>query len=383
MSSGHISEIKKGYWKITVEAGRDPATGKRRRIVRYFSGRKSGAEIALARLLAEVEQGTYIDASKITVAEWVKTWLESYKRAEGIRPKTLDTYEWAAKAYIFPAIGNLQLQKLQPHHVQQLYNYIREQGKSTRLVHLVHQLMNGALKQAIKNRLLNINVAEATTRPRAQARKGRAMTREEQDRFMEALAGHHLCAAFILKLGTGLRRGELLGLHWEDINLEEGILHVVREIVYVRGIGIIEQAPKTEQSIRTVPMPKLAREMLKRHREQLLKTGRYRKDGPVFPSAVGTYIYPDNFEKIFRKLRHDAGIGDVKLHSLRHTFATRLLEAGEDLKTIQELLGHTKISTTADIYAHVSEHMKRRAVDKLDSVLEMGTKMGTKKPPGT
>ncbi|GAV22668.1 tyrosine-type recombinase/integrase [Carboxydothermus pertinax] len=176
----------------------------------------------------------------------------------------------------------------------------------------------------------------------------RALTLEEQDAFLRALAGHQLGTAFILALGTGLRRGELLGLHWEDIDLEEGILHVKRNVVYVRGHGIVVQPPKTEKGNRTIPIPKLVLKMLEGHQERLKAEGLYRPDGPVFPSKNGTYMYPDNFERTFRKLRKEAGI-DINLHALRHTFATRLLELGEDLKVVQELLGHARIGITADI----------------------------------
>lgn len=378
---GHIKEIRRGYYRIVVEAGKDPVTGKRRRVVRYHKGRKAEAEAVLARLVMQLEQGTYLEANKVTVAEWLREWLEEYKKPT-VRPKTYDLYTWAIKSYIIPAIGSIPLQKLQPHHLQRLYNSIRENGKSTRLVHLVHQLMRGALAQAVKSCLVQVNVAEATTRPRMQKREVRALTLEEQDNFIRTLAGHRLGAAFMLALGTGLRRGELLGLHWEDVDLEEGVLRVKRNIVYVRGKGIVVQPPKTEKGNRMVPIPKLVLKMLEGHQERLKKDGLYRLDGPVFPSKAGGYIYPDNFERTFRKLRQKAGLESVNLHALRHTFATRLLELGEDLKVVQELLGHARIGITADIYTHVTERLKKRAVDKLDQVLESGTKWAPKNDQG-
>ena len=209
-------------------------------------------------------------------------------------------------------------------------------------------------------------------------REVRALTPEEQDAFLRTLAGHRLGTAFILALGTGLRRGELLGLHWEDVDLENGFLHVKRNIVYVRGKGIVVQPPKTEKGNRVVPIPKLVLRMLEGHRERLEKDGLYRPDGPVFPSKTGGYIYPDNFERTFRRLRQQAGLDGVNLHALRHTFATRLLELGENLKVVQELLGHARIGITADIYTHVTERLKRRTVDKLNQVLELGTKWAPK-----
>lgn len=374
---GHIKEIRKGYYRIVVEAGKDPITGKRRRIIRHHKGKKADAEALMIKLLAQLEQGTYLEASKATVAEWMKEWLEQYKKPV-IRPKTYDLYSWATEAYIIPAIGHIPLQKLQPHHLQRLYNSIRSNNKSTRLVHLVHQLLYGALKQAKRSRLIQDNVAEATELPRMQKKEIRALTLEEQDAFLRTLAGHQLGTAFMLALGTGLRRGELLGLHWEDIDFGEGILHVKRNVVYVRGQGILVQPPKTEKGNRTVPIPKLVLKMLEGHRERLKEQGLFKEDGPVFPNSNGSYIYPDNFERTFRKLRKEAGIEDINLHALRHTFATRLLELGEDLKVVQELLGHARIGITADIYTHVTNKLKKRAVEKLDQVLNLGTNWAPK-----
>lgn len=413
---GHVKEIiKNKRYKIIVEAGKDPKTGNRRRITRYHNGRKSEAEHIMALLIAELEQGTHIDTNKITVGDWLDSWLEEYKKNK-VRPKTYSDYTWASNSFIKPDIGSLQLQKLRPEHLQRTYNSILENGKSTRLVHLVHGLLNGALKQAVKSGYVKINVAEATEIPPLQSKEVRAMTTDEQDKFIQALANHPRGAAFATQLGTGLRRGEILGLWWEDVDQaikayvkqmkikkelvelkaceektpeitekittiedeiaklrREMVLYVRRDIVYVRGQGIHEEPPKTKKSRRTVPIPTLVIQLLYQHQEKLKKEGLYRLNGPVFPSRKGTYIWPDNFNRSFEALRAKLGMKDVNPHALRHTFATRLLELGEDLHVIQELLGHSRIGTTADIYAHVVDDLKRHAVDKLDSILGPGT----------
>lgn len=369
---GHIKEIRRGYFRIVVEAGKDPATGRRKRLVRYHKGRHPEAEDIMAKLISELEQGSYVKPSKLTLGEWMDTWLSEYKRPT-VRGKTYALYKWTADALIKPSVGNVPLQKLRPDQLQKFYNSIRDANKSPRLIHLVHQLINGALKQAVKNQLVVRNVAEATTRPPLTYREKRVLTPEELTRFLEALADHPLGAALVTKQGTGLRREELLGLHWDDINLEEGFLRVRRSIVYVPSEGVKAELPKTEKSKRVVPLAKLVVTFLRGHQEKIQKDGLYRPDGPVFPSKAGTYIHPDNFNRAFKKLRDELKLKDVSPHALRHTFATRLLELGEDIRTIQELLGHTKLSTT-QIYTHVSEKLKRKAVDKLDQVLELGTK---------
>jgi integrase len=420
---GHVIEIiKNKRYKIVAEAGKDPKTGKRKRVVRYHNGRKSQAEHILALLIADLEREAYVDIDKITVASWMDQWLEEYKKP-ALRPRTYELYEYYSDHFIKPDVGQVPLQKLRPEQLQKLYN--SHLDKSSRVVHQIHQLLNGALKQAVKNRLINHNPADATTRPPLKYKEARFMTKEEQDKLLAALADHPRGAAFATMLGTGLRRGELLGLHWEDIDSaidayiqqteaekelwqleqkakktkkkdeilarmkalhgqimklkEERTIFVKRGIVSTKERGVIAEEPKTKKSRRTVPLPKMVAEFLLWHRDKARSDGTYRKDGPVFPSKKGTYIWPRNFSRSFEELRAKLDLKDITPHGLRHTFASRLLELREDMKVIQELLGHSKMSTTADIYAHVVEKMKRQAVSKLDDV--MGTVDKKIEPP--
>jgi len=433
---GHVEKVRgtKNRFRIVVEAGDDYITGNRKRIVRYHTGRESEATDIMAMIIAELEKGTHVDPDKVTIYEWMIEWLREYKKPV-LRPRTYELYTYYAEHFLKPNIGTTALQKLRPEQLQRFYNSLTAAGKSTRVVHQVHQLINASMKQAIKNRLINHNPADATTRPPLKYKEIRILAFDEQDKLLLALAIHQLGAAFVLILGTGLRRGELLGLHWEDVDAaissyveqllkekelaalekktirearikkktrtlgiiekinslrheieslkNETVLHVCRGIVSVKGQGIIAEEPKTKKGRRTVPVPRLALEYLLRHREKLQADGGYKEDGPVFPSKAGTYIWPRNFSRSFEDLRKELGLQGITLHGLRHTFATRLLELGEELRVIQELLGHAKMGTTADIYTHVLEKMKRQAVNKLDDVLGTSIKEnGAQAPNG-
>ena len=377
---GHVKEIRRGYFKVIAEAGKK-ADGKRQRVVRYHKGRESGAKYLLARLITELEHGTYVEPSKLTVGDWVQTWLDDYK-AMKLRETTLDLYQWTLDKYIDPNLGRIQLQDLRGGHIQRLYKKILDAKKSSRLVHLIYQILNPALRQAIKNGLIKHNACEATELPPLKYQHRRELTQEEQDKFLEACCGHRYGIAILVLFGTGIRKGECLGLRWQDVDLENGAIYITQGLVHTKK-GLKNHAPKTEKGRRSIPLPRVVVEALKLHKDRMRFEKHYRLDGYAFCTKNGTAVIPRNFDKTFHILRERAGISHTTPHGLRHTFATRLLELGENMKVVQELLGHARMGITADTYSHVSEKLKRRATDKLDQVFTSGTKWAPKELPIT
>jgi len=370
-----IYEIVKGKkYKIVIEAGTDPATGKRKRITRNVSGRKHDAEMVELELKQQLKQGAYIEPKRITVREWLNTWLKDYKK-NALRINTYEIYEILINKHIIPALGGAAVQELRPEHIQKLYNDKIAEGLSPRSVRHLHTILRGALRQAMKNRLISYDVSESVTLPALKKGQARALTLKEQAKFLAAAEDDPLYPAFMLLMTTGLRRGELLGLRWRNVNLTKKYLEIEENFVPVKG-GAVYQQPKTEKSKGRVPLIKPAVECLKKHRQQMLAEGLYDKDRPVFCNDAGGPIMPRSFNHRFEKLREKAGIGkDVTVHSLRHTFATRLLERGVSMREVQELLRHEEMSTTADIYSHVSEELKRAAAERLTDLFQNGTKM--------
>lgn len=379
--TGHIKEVNKGYYRIVLEVGKDPVTGKRKRLIRYFHGRQKEAEEYKAQLIADLSRGEFVEPSKITLGEWLDTWLNEYKKNK-LRFTTWGSYETTIRIHIKPSLGNIQLKDLRPYHLQQLYNKKLAEGLSSRTVRYIHTIIHGALRQALKNGLIATNVSEATTPPTIKKKEAPVFTPEQQQTFISALEGDRLEAAFLVLLGTGIRRGELLGLQWQDIDLKKAVLNIRQGLVFYRGELVIQE-PKTKKSRRSLPLPGIVIDSLKKHRENMMAEGNYRKDQFVFCTQEGTPIIPRNFNRKFYQLREKAGLEKINLHALRHTFATRLLEAGENLKVVQELLGHTQITTTADTYSHVSQDLKRQAAEKMNDILQTGTKMAPKRGSGT
>jgi integrase len=378
---GSITKRADGRWMARVTIGRDPATGKLRRLCLYGRTRQEVAN-QLARALSDVSRGSFVAPHKLMVGEWLDVWLRDYKQPS-IRPVTLDSYARMIRVHLKPALGEIPLQALRSDQVQRFYKNKREAGLSARTVRYLHTILHGALKQAMKNQLVVRNVSEATTLPGDKTRMMHPFILGQVQQFLDAVREDRLFAAFFLEVGTGLRRGELLGLRWRDVNLEAGVVHVRQTLVRVgnhdapasdRKTRLIFQEPKTEQSRRTIPIPAAIIDQLKRHKarqaqEKFLMGEAYEDHGLVFCQANGQPIDPRNFTRHFERLLQRAELPHIRFHDTRHTFATLMLELGEAPKVVQSMLGHTKISTTLDIYSHVSLDLERQAAAKLNAVL--------------
>jgi integrase len=378
---GTIVRRADGRWMALVTVGRNPTTGKLQRLALYGKTRQEVAD-KLNQTLSDRSRGTFVALHKLTVGEWLDTWLREYKKPI-LRPISYDSYEMFISVHLKPALGHIPLKNLRPDQVQRLYNQKRDDGLSARTIRYMHIVLHGALRQALKNQLVVRNVSEATELPAGKTRMMHPFTLEQVQQFLTVVREDRLFAAFFLELGTGVRRGELLGVCWRDLDLDTGVAHIRQELIRVRNHGakagdrktrLIFQAPKTEQSRRTIPIPADIVEALKHHKacqaeERLLIGEAYEDHSLVFCQANGQPIDPRNFTRHFERLLKHAGLPRIRFHDGRHTFATLMLELGEAPKTVQTMLGHTKISTTLDIYSHVSLDLQKKAAARLNVAL--------------
>ncbi len=367
----------------SITIGRDPATGRLKRVYCYGKTRQVAAD-QLAHALSDLGRGAFIAPQKLTVAQWLETWLYEYKRPK-VRPLTFDNYERIVRCHLIPALGHFSLKELRPEHVQRAYNERQLAGMSAGGIHVMHSALHGALKQTIKNQLVLRNVPEAAVPPSGRTRTMHPLLLQEVGHLLSAVAEHRLFPAILLGLGTGVRRGELLALRWQDVDLPRGLIHIRQTLARVRVHGtredgkktqLIFQEPKTEQSRRTVPIPADIVEELQRHKarqaqERLLLGQAYEDHGLLFCAANGKPLEPVDFYRRFVRRLRQAGLPARRFHDARHTFATLMLELGESPKTVQTMLGHTTITTTLDIYSHVSLDLERRAVAKLNEALSL------------
>lgn len=352
----------------------------RKRKVFYGKTRKEVQE-KLKAALREQQQGTLVTASQQTLKQFLEDWLENTHK-QNIRPRSHERYEEIVRLHIIPAIGNVPLQKLTPQRLQKLYSEKLKAGYSAVTVIAIHNLLHKALDTAVRWELVVQNVCKKVSPPRRVRREMKSLTPEQVQQLLEVARGHPQEALFILALSTGMRRGELLGLKWQDINFVEGTLQVRRvlsrvptKMVEQIGKRYIEAEPKTEKSRRSIALAAYTLEILKQHRERQLKireaVGEAWEDHDyVFCSPNGKHLNPGHNTLVQLKLLlKKAGLPDIRFHDLRHSVATMLLSMGTHPKVVQELLGHSQISMTMDIYSHVLPTMQREAVSKLDAVL--------------
>jgi integrase len=337
---------------------------------RYLYGKtRREVDEKLTKAKAERNGGLVFDAGTLTLAEYMDRWLRESARNR-VRPKTYKDYAGLTRVHIVPALGHVKLKNLTSLHVKSFYGSKLESGLSKRTVEYIHTVLHAALKQAVRWELVPRNVTDSVDPPRPEKEERPTLNLEQARLFLEAARGNRFEALYVLVIQTGMRRGELLGLRWDDVNLEKGLLHV-RQALAPDGKSF--SLPKTSNGRRTIRLTPEAVEALKKHRiaqneDRLRQGGSWRDHGLVFCSTVGTPMSPDNFVKrSYKPLLERAELPQIPFHCLRHTFATLMMPNGHP-KVVQEMLGHSRVSTTLDIYSHASQDMQDEAVRRFGTL---------------
>lgn len=369
---GHISK-RGSKWSIIVDIGNDPKTGKRRQ--KRFSGynTKKEAQTDLARIITELEQGTFILPSTDTLEEYLHYWIK--QRENNLSPTTIYGYKSMIRNHIIPEMGKVKLPELKPLHIQEYYNLKLETLSSQTVLHH-HRLLRKALQDAKVWQLIKINPADHVEPPKAKKYKANVLNIDEIKSLLKALEGHRLEVPITLMLFLGLRRGELLALKWSDIDYKNKTITIQRNLVRGGddGTELILKEPKTEESNRTIPISDNILLLLKKQelkqKENKLKMGKYYNNSDfIFTTEIGNLINPSSFSREFGEFIKDNNLRHVRLHDLRHTNATLMLKSNIPPKVASERLGHSTITTTLDLYSHVLKDMERETSDKLDTMI--------------
>lgn len=372
--SGQIIPKGKDRWQIRVSFGRDRATGKRMSETETVRGSKSEAQALLNQKLAEIDKGKYVRKTKISLREYIENWLKDVVRVR-VREATFESYKYHLEHYVLDQIGGRFICDLTGLQLQRFTNDMTEKY-SPRTVRYVFTIIKNALSKAVEMRLISTNPCEFVELPKQTRRSIKVFTPDEARRFLEAASSNSRGIIFEFALLTGARPEEYLAIRWSDLDLVRGNVTFQRTIYWKKGGGwVLIDATKTDLSRRTLPLPRVLVSRLKNHRkrqaENILAIGHeYERNDLVFANEFGRPLHYGNITKRnFQPILKSAGLGHHRLYSLRHSCATLLLAQGENIKVIQERLGHADVVLTLSTYSHVLDGMQAQASAKLSELL--------------
>ncbi len=369
---GNIRKRKDGRWEGRYTAGRDPESGKV--IYKNVLG-KTQAEVKekLARAIEDNKGLDIVKAGQYTVGQWMDVWYENYAKIK-VRPSSHKTYKGYIENHIKPSIGKIPLSKLTTLEVQALYRKLLTSGRverteskqqpkglSAKTVRNINQVISSAMELAKSQKLISSNPTDGCALPKVEHQEMKTLTADQLAAFFREAKSSGVFEMYYMELATGLRRGELLGLKWEDINLETGTIQIKRQVARING-EVVEAPLKTKNSYRTLSIGADAIEILREQRGKVF--GEY-----VFPSPNGGPISPDSVLHMLHRVLERAGLPKIRFHDLRHTFSTLALQNGVDIKTVSGMLGHYSAGFTLDTYAHVTTAAQKEAARTMDNLL--------------
>lgn len=347
---------------------------------RWLEGhtRKKGAQAALNTVLAESQRGAYVEPSKKKLAEFlVDEWLPAIRGT--IRGSTWDSYRANIEIHVVPQLGHLELRTLSPSHLNRVYAELAENGRadgrgglSPKTVRYIHTIIHRSLRDGVRWGLLARNVADLADPPRHSRKEMNVWSAEQLRAFLASVTGSRLHPCYLMAAVTGMRRGEVLGLRWQDVNFDVGRLQVRQTLTSV-DYKLVFSRPKTIRSIRSIALDPATVTTLRAHRkaqlEERMAWGAYEDSGLVFSRENGTPIHPQSLSQAFERDAKAAGLPLIRFHDLRHSYATVALGAGVHPKVVSERFGHSSIAVTLDTYSHVIPALEEEAATRIAALI--------------
>lgn len=373
--SGSIRERKDGLWEARYTVGKNPATGKPIRKSIYGKTQREVRK-KLASVTVSIDEGIYTEPSKITFGQWLTIWLTQYCGA--VKPRTKLLYENTIEYRIRPFLGPMRLLELTPVILQNFYNnsiqgkYKDRKAISAKTLRNMHGIIHKALQQAVSVGYIKNNPAGACVLPKPQRKELCPLDEAQTKAFIQAIEGDPFRRLFLVALFTGMREGEILGLCWNNVNLETGTLTICQQLQLHEGKYVV-MAPKNGKP-RTISLPPYVVDILKEQRkeqaENRLKAGSlWENSGYVFTNEIGQHIKRQTLYRHFKKAVEAIGLPSVRFHDLRHSYAVAALRAGDDVKSVSENLGHASVAFTLDVYGHVTEDMRKSSADRMQAYI--------------
>ena len=371
--SGTIRKRADGRWEGKYTLGYDPKTGKLIRKSVYGKTQKE-VRLALSKIVSEMDSGTYAEPSKMKVSQWLDEWLASYTM--NIKPATRSAYEEHIRVHIKPSLGDIPLKQLSTRDIQQLYtNLLKERELSPKTVRNIHGVLHRTLEQAKLLGYIRVNLADAAVTPRMEKKQVETLDAEDIGKFLAAIRGTKYEYPLFVAVFTGLRQGELLGLTWDCVDFEHGMLLINKQHNRVKGDTEFRFASLKNDKARVLTVADEVIDVLKLQKQRqeswaaALGNGWENPDNLVFTTEFGRYINNKILYQNFKRIAKNWGKPGLRFHDLRHTYAVNSLRAGDDIKTVQENLGHATASFTLSTYAHATPGMKRESAKRMTAFI--------------
>jgi len=373
---GGLTEVIPGKkYIIKTSIGKD-TSGKYKFHKETVNGTARQAVRRIREIQHQLDSGAFIKPNRLTLKEYLEKWLADYVSTR-LSPRSLERYSGIVHNYLIPEMGRLTLAQLKPEHIQAHYGAMLKKGLTPQSVRYHHAVIHKALQTAVKWELTKRNVADAVEPPKKVRTEMQYWTLEEVNRFLDSVQGSEYYGVFHTALFTGMRRGELLGLKWSDVDLIASEITVKRSLHHLKDGRYIFTQPKTESSNRVIALALSSRKMLidlyEKRKLICIELGTALKDDDlVFCHIDGRPLRPNTITRVWKELAIKAGLKPIRLHDARHTHASLMLKDGIHPKIVQERLGHSSITTTLDIYSHVSKGIQQAAAESFDRLLNSG-----------
>lgn len=373
--SGSIRKRPDGLWEGRYTPGVDPKTGKQIQKSVYGKTQKE-VRSKLNQILVEIETGTYLEPSLMTVAEWLDIWLKDY--IPNVKPSTVKSYQDHVRLNIKPYIGQIKLKKLTAPMVQSMYNdLLREKGLSPKTVKNVHGVLHRAMDQCVRLGYLRTHPLDAVTLPRIEKTKIHPMEDDLLTSFLREIRGNPYELVYYVTVFTGLRQSEVLGLTWDCVDFDRNTLLINKQHNKIKGTKIYAFSSLKNDKPRVLEVADAVMNAIKKQKAQQERWAELydgiwsNPDNLVFTTQTGRYLCNQTVYLDFKKIVKRLGNGAVRFHDLRHTFAVNSLRTGDDIKTVQENLGHHTAAFTLDTYAHVTTSAQKEAAETMGNILSI------------
>lgn len=370
--TGNIRLRKDGRFEGRYTLGIDPGTGKQVQKSVYGATKKEAGK-KLQKILAEIEAGTYTEPSKMTLKDWLNIWVDEY--TGHLKPRTINVYKSHIEQHFIPALGAVRLQQLKPPQIQSFYNSLQKKEKplSPKSIKNIHGVLHKAMQQAVEIGYIRQNPTQTCKLPRVEKAPVHALDEDQITTLLQYIKGHRFETLYTVDTFTGMRQSEILGLTWDCVDFEKGTIRLYRQWQIINGVRGFHSL-KNGKSRTITPAPyviQLLQQQKRTQTEWQLQAGPawHNEEGFVFTDRHGYPLKHDIVYRSFKRITQQLEFPNIRFHDMRHTYASACIHAGDDIKALQENMGHHTAAFTLDAYGHISKQGRKESANKMEQYI--------------